>query len=77
MQTHLGLYLQVKRFKRITKNKVTGWIGNTYRVLERPKSGLSRLFQDIDPTDEAYANAINLFRRFLQNQIKLEKNLWN
>ena len=53
-----------KDLKELLQNKVTGWIGNTYKVLERPKSGLSRLFQDIDPTDEAYANAINLFRRF-------------
>jgi hypothetical protein len=70
-----------KDLKEILQNKVTGWIGNTYKVLERPKSGLSRFFQDIEPTDEAYANAINLFRRFLaktdktrKEPLKLEKN---
>ncbi len=60
-----------KDLKEILQNKVTGWIGNTYKVLERPKSGLARLFQDIEPTDEAYANSINLFRRFLA---KTDKN---
>ncbi len=60
-----------KDLKEILKNKVTGWIGNTYKVLERPKSGLAKLFQDIEPTDEAYANSINLFRRFLA---KTDKN---
>ena len=62
-----------KDLKELLQNKVTGWIGNTYRVLERPKSGLSRLFQDIDPTDEAYANAINLFRRFFAKSDKTRK----
>jgi hypothetical protein len=61
-----------KDLKEILAGKVKGWIGNTYKVLDRPKSGLSRLFQDIEPTDEAYANSINLFRRFLAktDQIK-------
>jgi len=70
-----------KDLKEILQDKVTGWIGNTYKVLERPKSGLAKLFQDIEPTDEAYANAINLFRRFLaktdktrKEPLKLEKN---
>jgi len=60
-----------KDLKEILQGKVTGWIGNTYKVLERPKSGLAKLFQDIEPTDEAYANSINLFRRFLA---KTDKN---
>ena len=70
-----------KDLKEILAGKVKGWIGNTYKVLDRPKSGLARLFQDIEPTDEAYANAINLFRRFLsktdttrKEPIKLIKN---
>jgi len=62
-----------KDLKEILQNKVTGWIGNTYKVLERPKSGLAKLFQDIEPTDEAYANAINLFRRFLAKTDKTRK----
>ena len=64
-----------KDLKEILAGKVKGWIGNTYKVLDRPKSGLSRLFQDIEPTDEAYANSINLFRRFLAktDPVRIEK----
>ena len=44
-----------------------GWC--TYRIFQKPK-GLFKLFQT-KPIDEAYANAINLFRRYLA---KTDKN---
>ena len=46
------------------KERIEGWLGGTYRIFQKPK-GLFKLFQKFKPTDEAYANAINLFRRYL------------
>ena len=46
------------------KDRIEGWLGGTYRIFQRPK-GLFKLFQKFKPTDEAYVNAINLFRRYL------------
>ena len=53
-----------KDLKEILQNRIQGWIGNTYRVLQQPK-GLAKLFQNNKPTDEAYMGTINLFRRYL------------
>ena len=50
------------------KDRIEGWLGGTYRIFQKPK-GLFKLFQKFKPTDEAYANAINLFRRYLHKQI--------
>ena len=52
------------------KDRIEGWLGGTYRIFQKPK-GLFKLFQKFKPTDEAYANAINLFRRYLA---KTDKN---
>ena len=46
------------------KERIEGWLGGTYKILQRPK-GLFKLFQKFKPTDQAYANAVNLFRRYL------------
>ena len=46
------------------KERIEGWLGGTYRIFQKPK-GIFKLFQTFKPTDEAYANAINLFRRYL------------
>ena len=46
------------------KERIEGWLGGTYRIFQQPK-GLFKLFQQFKPTDEAYVNAINLFRRYL------------
>ena len=52
------------------KDRIEGWLGgNTYRIFQKPN--LFKLFQKFKPTDEAYANAINLFRRYLA---KTDKN---
>ena len=50
--------------QKIMKDRIEGWLGGTYRIFQRPK-GLFKLFQTFKPTDEAYVNAINLFRRYL------------
>ena len=52
------------------KDRIEGWLGGTYRIFQKPR-GLFKLFQKYKPTDEAYANAINLFRRYLA---KTDKN---
>ena len=53
-----------KDLQAIMKERIEGWLGGTYRIFQKPK-GLFKLFQKFKPTDEAYANAINLFRRYL------------
>jgi len=53
-----------KDLQKIMKDRIEGWIGGTYRIFQRPK-GLFKLFQQYEPTDQAYRNAINLFRRYL------------
>ncbi len=53
-----------KDLQKIMKDRIEGWLGGTYRIFQKPK-GLFKLFQKFKPTDEAYANAINLFRRYL------------
>jgi hypothetical protein len=59
-----------KDLQKIMKERIEGWLGGTYRIFQKPK-GLFKLFQKFKPTDEAYANAINLFRRYLA---KTDKN---
>jgi hypothetical protein len=53
-----------KDLQKIMKERIEGWLGGTYRIFQRPK-GLFKLFQQFKPTDEAYVNAINVFRRYL------------
>ena len=53
-----------KDLQQILKDRIQGWIGNTYKVLQKPK-GLAKFFRNTEPTEEAYAGAINLFRRYL------------
>ena len=53
-----------KDLQAIMKERIEGWLGGTYRIFQKPR-GLFKLFQKYKPTDEAYANAINLFRRYL------------
>jgi hypothetical protein len=53
-----------KDLQAIMKDRIEGWLGGTYRIFQKPR-GLFKLFQKFKPTDEAYANAISLFRRYL------------
>jgi hypothetical protein len=53
-----------KDLQAIMKDRIEGWLGGTYRIFQKPK-GLFKLFQKFKPTDQAYSNAINLFRRYL------------
>jgi hypothetical protein len=54
----------VKELQGLLENRITGWVGSTYRAFE-PRSRFFKLFTRYEPTDEAYSNAINLFRRYL------------
>ena len=70
-----------KDLQKIMKERIEGWLGGTYKIFQKPK-GLFKLFQKFKPTDEAYARAINLFRRYLsqtdttrKTPVKLEKDL--
>ena len=61
-----------KDLQKIMKDRIEGWLGGTYRIFQKPK-GLFKLFQKFKPTDEAYANAISLFRRYLAKTDKDRK----
>mgnify|MGYP003673787895 CR=1 FL=1 len=54
----------VKNLQSILKDRISGWVGSTYRAFE-PSTGILKVFQRYKPTDEAYNNAISLFRRYL------------
>ena len=51
-----------KELQALMSNRVTGWIGGTYRIFEDQGKGMFKFFQRYEPTDEAYENAINFFR---------------
>ena len=65
-----------KDLQQIMKERIEGWLGGTYRIFQQPK-GLFKLFQQFKPTDEAYVNAINLFRRYLAKTDKTRKKDFN
>ena len=54
----------VKTLQSILKDRISGWVGSTYKAFE-PSTGILKVFQRYKPTDEAYNNAISLFRRYL------------
>ena len=66
----------VKTLKEILKDRVQGQIGSTYKVYE-DRGGIFKLFRGYEPTDEAYSNAVNLFRRFLSKTDKFKKEPYN
>jgi hypothetical protein len=51
----------------IMKDRIEGLVGNTYKIFE-DKSILG--YRAYQPTDEAYSNAINLFRRYIAKNNK-------
>jgi len=65
-----------KDLQKIMKERIEGWLGGTYRIFQQPK-GLFKLFQQFKPTDEAYVNAINLFRRYLAKTDKSRKKAFD
>ena len=65
-----------KDLQKIMKERIEGWLGGTYRIFQKPK-GLFKLFQQFKPTDEAYVNAINLFRRYLAKTDTTRKKDFN
>ena len=65
-----------KDLQKIMKERIEGWLGGTYRIFQQPK-GLFKLFQQFKPTDEAYVNAINLFRRYLAKTDKDRKKAFD
>jgi len=64
----------VKNLQSILKDRISGWVGSTYRAFE-PSTGILKVFQRYKPTDQAYNKAINLFTRYLAktDPIKKEK----
>ena len=44
------------------KDRITNWVGSTYRIFEDQGRGISKLFKRYRPTDEAYDGAVAFFR---------------
>ena len=53
----------VKELQGLFKDRITGWVGGTYKIFETPKRGLFKFFQRYTPTDEAYTAAVRFFRQ--------------
>ena len=66
----------VKTFREILKDRVQSQIGGTYKIFE-DRGGIFKLFRGYEPTDEAYTNAVNLFRRFLSKKDKFKKQAYD
>ena len=62
----------VKSLKEILRDRVQAQIGSTYKIFE-DRGGLFKMFRGYEPTDEAYTNAVNLFRRLIARNDKLKK----
>jgi hypothetical protein len=60
--------------REIMKDRIQGLVGNTYKIFE-DKSLLG--YRAYQPTDEAYSNAINLFRRYIAKNNKGVPFRWN
>jgi len=58
-----------EELQALLSNRVTNWIGGTYRIFEDQGKGIFKFFQRYQPTDEAYENGI----RFFREQIAKEK----
>ena len=66
------------KVRGLMKERIDDYVGNTYKIFE-DKSILG--YRAYEPTDEAYSNTINLFRRYIakndksrKTPLKLEKN---
>ena len=53
----------VKELQGLFKDRITGWVGGTYKAFETPKRGLFKFFQRYTPTDEAFTGAVRFFRQ--------------
>jgi hypothetical protein len=66
----------VAELQEILKDRIQGWVGSTYRAFE-PRSKFLKTFRRYQPTEEAYSNAINLFRRYLAKTDPARKGAYN
>jgi len=48
--------------KTLLKDRITGWVGSTYRIFEDQGRGIFKLFKRYTPTDEAYEGAVRFFK---------------
>ena len=52
----------VSDLQTLLKDRVSNWIGGTYRIFEEPRKGFFTIFNRYTPTDEAKESAIRFFR---------------
>ena len=51
-----------KEMESLLKDRVTNWVGSTYRIFEDQGRGIFKLFRRYEPTDEAYEGAVNFYK---------------
>ena len=57
-----------KELQELLSDRVTNWIGGTYKIFENQGGGIFKFFRRYNPTDEAYTNGINFFRAQIAKQ---------
>jgi hypothetical protein len=67
----------VEELQDIFKNRIQNFTGTTYKIFEQQPKGIFKFFQRYEPTDEAYVNSINLFRRYLSKTDPARKEAFN
>ena len=58
----------VKELQDILGDRITNWVGTTYKIFEGRGKGIFKLFDRYTPTDEAKQNAIRFFREEIAKQ---------
>ena len=67
----------VEELQDIFKTRIKNFTGTTYKIFEDQPKGIFKFFQRYEPTDEAYVNSINLFRRYLSKTDPARKEAFN
>ena len=52
-----------KELESLLKDRITGWVGSTYRIFEDQRKGIFKFFRRYTPTDEAYEGAVNFYKQ--------------
>ncbi len=65
-----------REIQDILKTRIQNFTKSTYKIFELQPKGIFKFFQRYEPTDEAYSNAINLFRRYLSKTDPAKKEIF-
>ena len=57
-----------RELQGLLKERITGWIGGTYRIFEDQGKGIFKLFKRYRPTEEVENNAVRFFREMIAKE---------